>query len=80
MSALLIIFFLSSGAYSTFISEAFKGRLCFGFSKCRHYRYFLAAGAYSIVMENGPARQAGLAHQLQKAGDAVADMFEVMKK
>jgi hypothetical protein len=28
-------------------------------------------------MDNGPARQAGIAHQLQKAGDAVADMFEV---
>lgn len=37
----------------------------------------LAAGAYSIVMENGPARQAGLAGHLQQAGDAVADMFEI---
>jgi hypothetical protein len=28
-------------------------------------------------MENGPAKQAGLARQLQQAGDQVADMFEV---
>lgn len=37
----------------------------------------LAAGAYSIVMENGPAKQAGLARQLQQAGDQIADMFEI---
>ena len=28
-------------------------------------------------MDNGPARQAGVAVKLQQAGDTVADMFEV---
>lgn len=37
----------------------------------------LAMGGYSIVMDNGPARQAGFALKLQEAGNRVADMFEI---
>ena len=38
---------------------------------------FLAVGDYSIVMDNGPARQAGVAQNLVAAGDKMADLFEV---
>jgi len=37
----------------------------------------LAVGPYTIVMDNGPARHAGIASKLQAAGDKVADMVEV---
>lgn len=37
----------------------------------------LAMGDYSIVMDNGPARQAGTALNLKEAGEKVADMFEI---
>ncbi|XP_041088126.1 putative aminopeptidase W07G4.4 [Polyodon spathula] len=32
---------------------------------------------YSIIMDNGPARNAGNAHQWQKAGDELGDVFEI---
>ena len=38
---------------------------------------YLAVGDYSIVMDNGPARNAGVAQTLQAAGEQSADMFEV---
>ena len=37
----------------------------------------LAVGDYSIVLDNGPARQAGVGLKLQAAGERVADMFEI---
>jgi len=37
----------------------------------------LAVGNYSIAMDNGPARQSGVAVKLQEAGNKVADMFEI---
>jgi len=37
----------------------------------------LAVGDYSIVMDNGPAKQAGVAVNLKAAGDKMADMFEI---
>merc|ERR1711872_1163652 len=37
----------------------------------------IAVGDYSAVMDNGPARQAGVAVSLQKAGSKVGDMLEV---
>jgi len=37
----------------------------------------LAYGGYSIAMDNGPARHAGVGLSLMKAGDSVADMFEM---
>jgi leucyl aminopeptidase len=37
----------------------------------------IAVGDYSIVMDNGPARQAGVAQQLLAAGDKMADLFEI---
>ena len=37
-------------------------------------------GDYSIAMDNGPARQAGVAVNLKEAGDKVADMFEVRRE
>jgi len=37
----------------------------------------LAVGDYSIVMDNGPARQAGVANNLKAAGEQLADMFEI---
>ncbi|XP_053726930.1 putative aminopeptidase W07G4.4 [Synchiropus splendidus] len=32
---------------------------------------------YSIIMDNGPAHRSGNAHQWQKAGDVLGDVFEV---
>jgi len=37
----------------------------------------LACGTYSIAMENGPAKHAGVGVNLMKAGEAMADMFEM---
>lgn len=37
----------------------------------------LAMGGYSIIMDNGPARAAGVAGSVQRAGDTVADPFEI---
>jgi len=37
----------------------------------------LSVGDYSIVMDNGPARNAGVAQTLQAAGEQSADMFEI---
>lgn len=37
----------------------------------------IAVGDYSIVMDNGPARQAGVAQNLVAAGDKMADLFEI---
>jgi len=37
----------------------------------------LAVGGYSTIMDNGPARAAGTALQVQEAGDKVGDMFEI---
>jgi leucyl aminopeptidase len=37
----------------------------------------LAYGGYSIAMDNGPARHAGVGLSLMKAGDSIADMFEM---
>jgi len=37
----------------------------------------IAVGDYSAVMDNGPARQAGVAVSLQQAGSKVGDMLEV---
>eukprot|EP00088_Acartia_fossae_P027413 TRINITY_DN2816_c0_g2_i1.p1 TRINITY_DN2816_c0_g2~~TRINITY_DN2816_c0_g2_i1.p1 ORF type:complete len:510 (-),score=168.22 TRINITY_DN2816_c0_g2_i1:7-1536(-) len=37
----------------------------------------LAMGGYSIAMDNGPARHAGVGLSLMKAGDAIGDMFEM---
>merc|ERR1711970_1441169 len=37
----------------------------------------LACGTYSIAMDNGPAKHAGVGVNLMKAGEAMADMFEM---
>jgi len=37
----------------------------------------LAVGPYSSIMDNGPAKAAGTAGQVQAAGDSVGDMFEI---
>jgi len=37
----------------------------------------LAVGAYSTIMDNGPARAAGTALKVQAAGEDIGDMFEI---
>jgi len=37
----------------------------------------LAMGDYSIIMDNGPAKAAGIALKMQEAGEKIGDMFEI---
>jgi len=37
----------------------------------------LAVGDYSIIMDNGPAKAAGIALKMQEAGEKIGDMFEI---
>lgn len=37
----------------------------------------LAAGDFSIIMDNGPARQNNVSRKMQEAGDKIGDLFEV---
>lgn len=37
----------------------------------------LAAGEYSIIMENGPARDRQISRKIQEAGEKIGDLFEV---
>jgi len=37
----------------------------------------LAAGEYSIIMDNGPAREKQLSRRIQEAGEKIGDPFEV---
>ena len=39
----------------------------------------LAAGPYTIAVENGPAREAEVAHKLSTSGDAWGDCFEISR-
>lgn len=37
----------------------------------------LAAGDFSIIMDNGPARANNVSRKIQEAGDKIGDIFEV---
>ena len=37
----------------------------------------LSVGNYSAIMDNGPAKAAGTAMMVQKAGEKIGDMFEI---
>lgn len=37
----------------------------------------LAAGEYSIIMDNGPAREKGMSRKMAEAGEKIGDLFEI---